>query len=587
MGVKNLIRSTSYIVISTVLLIGYNNCGKSNKEDPQSSSEAFQQLSPDTCENQLMMFFDRSYHPFLRENCASCHATGPGKGQFANADTIVAYKDFMQIGYSKVSSNAISDGHNPPYSGSHHTQKVNELRISWVQALAENDICKGGTGSVEDTLSVQDRSHFSLVRKNIPAMNDNEEKRLEFNLATELSAIKGDPLPILTNAKFSIMVRKEVKGKEKYYAVHSPRIFNGVEDIHVKGLFTKINGRYVLHSTNFRYVDKSIPKNSLETTTQSLVSTGALIIPGTMFPEDEISFDFEKIEPTIIPPPPPPVAISFTSSAFVLADNSGVVNVQIALDKPSTEPISFTVEADATPLCGAAGESVTLNNSTCLPAAYNLLCPGGGCGTNITTVSKARSVVGTTYNRFDWDYKFNQTSALFSIGESTKTLQVITSKDIRHEANRILTLKLSVGIGNATVGTAQVHILFNKRKNPVPGPTDITFSKLMNSTNGILLFKCGNCHNSNPGEQQGGFDIANYELMVTQGVLKPGQDYMTINPTTGDVTKTYASKLFKRMNPQDPESGSYLTPMPRDKYLDYDTEISYVERWILNGALNN
>lgn len=583
---KNLIRTVSYIVISAVLLVGYNNCGKSNKEDSQ-SSEAFQQLSPDSCENQLMMFFDRSYHSFLKSNCASCHATGPGKGQFANSDTVVAYKDFMQVGYSKVSSNAISDGHNPPYSGSHHTQTINDLRISWIQALSENDICKGGSGSVDDTLSLKDRAHFALPRKKIPAMNDNEEKRLEFNLATEVSALKADAVPTLTSAKFSIMIRKEIKGKEKYYAIHSPRIFGAKDDIKIKGIFTKINGRYIQHSTNFRFVDKSIPKNILETSVQSLVSTGALTIPGAMSLDDEISFDLEKIETTTIPPPPPPVVVSFTSAAFVKADNSGVVNIQVSLDKASTEPISFTVEADATPLCGGTSDTVTLNNSTCLPSAYTLMCPGGGCSTTVTNVTKARSVVGTSYNRFDWDYKFNQTSALFSIGETTKSFQIITSKDIRYEGNRILTLKVSVGIGNATVGNSQVHVLFDKRKNPIPGGSDITYSKLMNSTNGILLYKCGNCHNSNPTEQQGGFDIANYDLMVSQGVLKPGLDFMTVNGTTGDITKTYASKLFKRMNSQDPDSGSYLTPMPRDKYLDYDTEISYVERWILNGALNN
>lgn len=81
--------------------------------------------------------------------------------------------------------------------------------------------------------------------------------------------------------------------------------------------------------------------------------------------------------------------------------------------------------------------------------------------------------------------------------------------------------------------------------------------------------------------------MANYALMVSQGVLNPGMDFMTINSSTGEITKTYASKLFKRMNPQDPDSGSYLTPMPRDKYLDPDEEVSKVERWILNGALNN
>lgn len=582
-----MIRTASYIVISAVLLIGYNNCGKSKKDDSQSSEGFQQQLSAEPCENQLMMFFDRSYHSFLKTNCASCHSNGPGKGQFANNDVTVAYKDFMQVGYSKVSSNAISDGHNPPYSGSHHTQTINDLRVTWVQALSEYDICKGGTGSVDDTLSLKDRAHFALPKIKVPALNDNEEKRIEYNLASDIMALKGDNIPNLAGAKMSFMIRKEVKGTLKYYAVHSPRIYNGQDDIHIKGIFTKINGRYIQHSTNFRFVDKSIPKSVMENSTSSLVSTGAVTIPGAMSVDDEVSFDLEKLETTVIPPPPPPVIVSFTSASVVKADSSGLVTVQIALDRATTEPISYTIEADASPLCGGTTDTVTLNNSTCLPAAYSLLCPGGGCSTTVTNVTKARSVVGTTYNRFDWDYQFTQSSGLFSIGETSKQIQIKTSKDIRYEANRILTLKITIGLGNASVGSnSQVHIVFDKRQNPIPGPTDITYSKLMNPTNGILLYKCGNCHNSNPSQQQGGYDIANYDLMVSQGVLKPGQDHAS-DDGNGNVVKTYASKLFKRMNSQDPDSGTYLTPMPRDKYLDYDTEISFVERWILNGALNN
>lgn len=597
MNFRKLRKAMNYIIILSSLLFSYNNCSpnKSGEETSQSSSAPLilssgSCTSTGPCEDQLMRFYNSGYQPFLVQNCATCHSTGPGKGQFAHSNLCTSYPDFMQVGYSKVSSNALSDSHNPPYSGPQHLQTVNELRLSWIKALSEYDACTGGTGSSSNNLSLAERAQFTLGNKTIPAMNDNEERRLEFNL-TQITALKALSVPSLPNARFSVMIKKEVKGTNKVYVVHSPKIYNSTVDIHIKGLFTKINGRYVQYSTNFRFIDNSIRAGTLESdATNSLLSTGALIIAGVMSPTDQVGFDMELIEPTVIPPPPPPVQMTINSADAILASNSGFVDLQINLNRASSEVISFTLNADTAPICGSGTENTTvnINNSTCLPSVYDVLCPGGSCAANALSVARARSTAasGNPFSRFDWDYKFGNTSMVFAVGETTKTIRVFLSKDIRHEANRILTLRIERGLGNTVLGKSSVNVVFNKRKNPVPGPTEVTYSMLMNANNGILKINCNSCHNSDEARQQGGFDIADYDLMVSRGVLQPGQDSRTVNPTTGLVTKIFASKMFKRMNVQDP-SNSGLTPMPRDGYLDYDTEISTVERWILNGAKNN
>lgn len=581
----------THVFIFTSLLFGYSNCSPNKgSEEEQVASGAGPNssfIADSSCEGQLKYTFSSGYHSFLTQNCASCHSNGPGKGQFANPDVNIAYSNFMQVGYSKVSNNAISDGHNPPYSGTQHTQVVNDLKVTWVQALSEFDSCNGGSGTVISNLSLSDRSKFGTVAKTIPSMNINEERRLEFDLSNDVSALAEKNLSSLPGAKLSVMIKKYEVGTMKYYTVHTPRIYGSTQDIQITGIFTKINGRFVQFSNNFRYVNKMIPKNLLESSPESLVSTGALIIPGAMSADDQVSFNFETLEPTIIPPPPPPVLVGFSSAVVQKANSSGVITLQVTLDKPSSEVISLTLSEDPSNICGVNAATVSVNATTCLPNVYSVICPGGTCAANAPVMSRARSVVGASFNRFDWDYKFISTSLLFAPGETSKTIQIQTSKDIRHETNRLLTLKLEKGIGNANLGVAETHVVFDKRVNPVPGATEVTFSKLMNSLNGKLALNCLNCHNSNPTKQQGGFDIADYEMLVAKQILKPGQDLMSTNPVTGIVTKTYASKLFKRMNPQDPEAGSYITPMPRDKYLDYDTDISYVEKWILNGAKNN
>jgi hypothetical protein len=582
MRLKNIGTTGLFFAAFLVLTVAFNNCGKSKNSDQKASSsiDSNGTFSEDACENQLIQFYARSYQPFLVQNCSTCHTAGPGKGQFAHTDTLISYNDFMQIGYSKVSSNAVSDNHNPPYSGSQHTQTINSLKVTWLQALSEADICKGGDGKVDQNLSLSDRAHFALSSKVIPTMNDNETKPVNFDFAVDLAATKELPKPDLAGAKFQVMVNKVSKGTDRYYVVHSPRIYGGTKDVHIKGLFTKINGRYINYSTNFRYIDKSISKNLTANDTGSLVSTGGIVIAGAIFPDDALSFDIELIETTVIPPPPPPVVMSFSGATNVLADTTGEVSFTVTLNQPSTEIITFSISADSSVLCNGG----TVNNSTCLPQVYNLLCPGNSCpSADANKLSVARSVVGDTFNRFDWDYKFSSTSFSFDPNQTTKTFTVKTSKDIRYEGNRLLTIKLEAGLGNITIPDAGLYarIAYNKLKNPVPPNGEVTYSQLM-SNGGVLYNTCTSCHNS--VKRAGGYDIQDYELMVSSDkrILVPGADQVYLDANDNKV-QVPVSLMYRRTLPSFTIE-SLL--MPRDKTLT-GPEYNLLENWLIKGAKNN
>ncbi len=579
MKLRTMKKLSFLVILGSFLTIAFNNCGKP-KEVEEVAQESYSKLSDDPCEDQLMNFYSRSYQPFLMNNCASCHTVGPGKGQIAHKDTSVSYKDFMQIGYSKVSANAISEGHNPPYSGSQHTQTINELKVTWVRALSENDVCKGGSGEVQTVQTLKERAQFALVGKTIPAMNDNEERRLEYSFATDLSALQGKSVPDLKGAKFSILIRKVLKGTERYYSVHTPRVYGSTSDVRVKGVFTKINGRYINYSTNFIFLDSKIPKGAAETATSSLVSTGAVVIAGAIYPEDTISFDFELLETTVIPPPPPPVYLSFTGTRSAVANDSGEVSFTATLDKPSTEVVSFTFTIDSSPVCNGGTVS-----GTCMPEVFSLLCPGGPgtCpnGPDTTMLDLARSVVGQDFNRFDWDYKLGASNFNFQPGQTTKTVVIKTARDIRYERNRVLTLKLEPGIGNIQVPAATnfVRVVFNKLKNPVPAVGETTFTKLMGD--GTLKKTCTECHNS--VKRDGGYDIQDYELMISSNkqILVPGADTITYVGFT-KVPKP-VSLMYRRTLPEfTPES----LLMPRKKTLN-KAEYDELEDWLTSGAKNN
>lgn len=586
MNMRTIRKLSLFVILGSFLTIAFNNCGKP-KEAETSSEDNYSKLSDDPCEDQLMNFYSRSYQPFLVNNCASCHSTGPGKGQISHKDTAISYKDFMQIGYSKVSSNAISEGHNPPYSGSQHTQTINELKITWIKALSENDVCNGGSGEVQQVQTLKERANFGLTGKPIPVMNDNEEKRVEFSFAADLSSLQGKAVPDLKGAKLSVMVRKVLKGTERYYSVHSPRIYGSTSDIRVKGLFTKINGRFINYSTNFIFVDSKVPKGSVELATGALVSTGAVVIAGAVFPDDFLSFDFELLETTVIPPPPPPVYLAFTGNRFAMAGDTGEVSFTAVLDKPSTEVVSFTYTIDSGAICngGTVTGAVSATGSpACMPEVYNLLCPNNVCPQGVETpkVDLARSVVGLSFNRFDWDYKLGSSSFNFDPGQTSKTVVIKTSRDVRWEKNRVLTIKLEPGIGNILVpaATGFARIVFDKKKNTQPDADEITYSNLM--AGGTLFKTCTECHNS--VKRDGGYDIQDYELMVSSNkrILVPGEDRVEYDANFNK-TPIAVSLMYRRTLPiYTPES----LLMPRKKTLT-PAEYNDLENWLTNGAKNN
>lgn len=586
MKLQTMKKLSLFVVLGSFLTLAFNNCGKPKAKEDE-AEHSYSKLSDDPCEDQLMNFYARSYQPFLQTNCGSCHSVGPGKGQFAHKDTTIAYKDFMQVGYSKVSANAISDNHNSPYSGSHHTQNVNELKITWIKALSENDVCKGGSGEVETVLTIKERSYFGLVEKQIPAMNDNEERRVEFDLMTELSTLKDKPLPNLAGAKISFMVRKVLKGKDRSYSVHSPRVFNATEDIRVKGIFTKINGRNIMYSTNFIFVDAKVPKGQPENSSTALVSTGALTIAGQTYADDRISFDFELLETTVIPPPPPPVFLSFSGVRVKKADNTGQLTFTAVLDKPSTETVTFTFGLDTTAICNPGtlnGVTYgTVNNTTCLPEVFSIVCPSGNCPhADSAKVSLARNDNGTTFKRFNWDYKLSTSSFSFEPGQTSKTITIRTAKDIRYELNRVLTIRLEPGLGSIQVpdATSRARIVFEKVLNPVPANGEMTYSKLMDG--GTLYKTCTECHNS--VKRDGGYDIQDYELMISSNkqILVPGADSVTYDANFNKIV-TAVSLMYRRTLPQfTPES----LLMPRLKTLT-PAEYNDLEDWLTSGAKNN
>ena len=581
---KKITTLISCLLVINGLLFLFNNCQVNIQnenlviEKSNFSSQADQTnsnpVAETMCEQEILNLYSRGWHNFLKTNCAICHSVGPGKGKFSNLDINTSYVDFQEIGYTKIANNAVNPSHNPPYSGIQHTQTINELKVEWQKGLADFEKCSGTKIDSSTDETQFDKITLKSVAKQIGLTKDGDKKTITWDLGKDISRVKGtDPIDDLGGAQFAITItRLRNSSGATYYTFSSPTIYGSTKDIRIQGVFINLNGFLLNYPTTFSYLDKNIRKGS-KNDLSGLLSTGSLVAPKVVLETDTLSISYININAIELPAEAPPLAVSIgNNSPTLISSSTGYVDIAINLNGPAIEPIVVTLTENSD-LCGVA---TTLDNSntlfqtlssTCLPDINTYLCPNNNCGVNDKKIGQARSVVGANWNRYDWDYKFPNKAVTFSLGETSKTVRIFFSKDIRNEYNRFLKVSIASVLGNTQIGSkSSVSFILNKMKNPKNSSDVLTFSELMDPKSGILGLNCVKCHNSQL--MAGGYDMTDYELMITRKVLIPGN---------------VDSKMYVRIHPT-PEF--LAKPMPQDGFLP-QALIYEVERWLMNGAHNN
>ena len=337
-----------------------------------------------------------------------------------------------------------------------------------------------------------------------------------------------------------------------------------------------------------------------------MLSTGGLTAPGVISTQDTIGLVFEFItdkdengDPLVIPPPKPNSVAQFTGPQVEIVDSTtGTFNLNVEVVGDTDYPITLSLEEAGANLCGVAGDGdIVLKPATdptpCLPNVYDAIA-SAGLGTEHRTVKRARSVVGTSYNRFDWDYKFKNTAFNLIGLNPTKTIEIKFSTDIRLETNRLFVIKLIRASSNVDLGPNILkYFVIKKISNPQPAFLEVTYSSLL-ASKGPITLNCIGCHNSR--DLQGGYDVTDYQLITTPTEDKPMpvvnlNDAINYATWLADTDPNKApfralSKMYKRINADDPDNAN-LTPMPVDGFITDAKVIERVEKWILSGAKNN
>ena len=591
------------------LLFQFNNCSKykqpgateeqtslapagsySLTEDPLLNFKS----TGDLCEDDIKKQFLTGYYPLVRTNCATCHMQDPDKPQFASKDYDVAWAVFKSKGYLKISDHAVNPSHNPPYTGLHLLTEVSSLKSDYAKGLELYNICKGlPAGGI-----VTDPNLLTVVQttqKSIPVLAVDESVDMVWDLTNELESTSSTVAlgNFGASAKVKVTVtHRMTTGGEEYYTVKAPRIYDNSTGVIAQGLWLKLNTRFVMQQTTFKYMKAAIPANTPSTDPLSLLATGAMVLLGKPTNADTLRLSFEVLKDGVVQPPPPPALVKFTNANVRIIDPN--------VNDPSQYQQTFQIQAagvvdrsilvtatDVTEtVCGqtSAAASYTVSN-TCFPSVYAAMQASSATGTVANMkFYNARPIVGASgYNRFDWDFKIVSDSlSLISaqdaggnlIANPSGNITIKFSKDVRYEnANRLLRIRISTPSTNATVAGAgavsEVYVVFLKVNNPNPKDNfEVSYSELMNPTTGILGTKCIKCHNSI--NFNGGYDITDYEQMISRGILIP-------NDTN--------SLMYRRTNASDP-SNIGLSPMPANGGLS-DTDRQNIANWITSGAKNN
>lgn len=552
-------KSSGFFLLLLILILNYNNCSSSKmdyEKNPIRNSSLSSLQSIDICSQTESEVFAQGYHTFLKTTCNTCHVSGPGKGAFAHPDANLAFNSFQTLGVEKISSMAVNDSHKYPYTGSQNIETVNNYKTQWNTFQIERTKCGNSSLPSNPTNSnelPEFTPQFITQKKVIPTITGTPATisvngtnvsiiqyntvSVTFNLDTELSSLSNKAVPLTSGGtlKVSITGFSTASGATGYI-VEMPTLKTNTSSLHIKGLHPILNGRPVSYAYTFQHIDQNIYKLS-----EVMLSGGSMLILGPLINGDQISFsigDLEVIDMNA-PPLPPEVQFSITNTT-ILNSNLGFSN-----------PYSLVV---------------TRSGETSNPVTVSIEATGDETKPNIAR----GSLDSTGRRRFNWDYQFLSSKTIsFLPGETTKNIEIVFSDDLRDEPDKTLTLKLGDPFG-ATLGANSTIVISIPDYNAPPLLNEVTFTNLM-SVGGILEMNCVRCHNSI--EKQGGYDMTNYQEMVTKGVIVPGDSIANNH------------KMFRRMNPDTPEAGT-ITPMPLDDYLSQDLRDA-VESWIISGAKNN
>lgn len=186
-------KKKSYFILSVVgglLIFAFNNCTQFSADNELSLGSSLA-----VCDGQLKAAFQRTYHPFLKNNCTMCHSQAHG-----SVDLNTSYEAFMDKGENLIdyqSSNAHGGNNFDASVGA----KIGTFKSSWTRAKDNYLNCLEESADSGDTLSL--RTNSKVITNIARTAQDNSWVPIEWDLETEVEG--------MSNGKFNAILRAEAR----------------------------------------------------------------------------------------------------------------------------------------------------------------------------------------------------------------------------------------------------------------------------------------------------------------------------------------------------------------------------------------
>ncbi len=307
------------VLVIAVLALCYGNCGRISTSNVLDAST----LGRSMCDARLKKIFGETYHPFLQNNCAGCHAAN-----FANANVNVAYNVFLSKSQQQIDYNAVT-----PHGGNSNSRalqpQIDSFKAKYNQAYAAYEDCKVSDIGID----------ILLKDKNLPALANHNNTAdagwvpIEWQVDTEAQdPKKGQQL----RAFFKIQVRKYMNGMTAQgIQIRRPTmtLHSGQEQVQISALKIHIDGAPNDLVTTYEYLGSLI---SGSTEMEVAPGSGASPLVGVFDETTKFAVELQgvakasdsvAVEPPIIPPVDPGLNLPTTMTLAELNGSAGQNNV--------------------------------------------------------------------------------------------------------------------------------------------------------------------------------------------------------------------------------------------------------------------
>lgn len=263
---------------SAVCILLFQNCGADFV--PLSDAELLS-LGNFVCGSSLEESFGKSYQPFVRQNCASCHGSTQSP-KFALADTALAYAEFNKTTQATILSYATNPSHGGGAGGPENSDAI-------LRAQNNFNSCKSTGGGSSGVITARTQPLTLGATATIALKSyTNLDTQLELG-ATNLGG-----------ARLHFQVRVDTTQAIPAYVIARPSLQTGTSTVAVKSITIRINGVTIPAATAFNMVDKVINPNTnplAGQTPNGNLSTGSAVFeyPGANPTTDTVQFEFELL----------------------------------------------------------------------------------------------------------------------------------------------------------------------------------------------------------------------------------------------------------------------------------------------------